>query len=491
RHDGARYHGAARHDRPPRHPPRIPPRGRRGAPRGTVAARHALLVSRRLVRVLERADPRRSARAHPRGVRRAGRLLRAGGNRAVRRARPRRGGGVLGRRPLPAARARLGLPRSRADLVGAARAGRRPGPAGHAARVSHHRAAAVDRHGLAGADRHGAGEYGELSLVADYNNNAGIGSSSSTPFNSVDLWLKAEYLPTPRVGVSYQVASSAWKRSPSDVAGLTDHFEYKRRDGIFRLFAAAREDGLGPRLDLTFVTTTAAADSAVIGRSLSQGALAVGSSWGHGHVRVTFRSQDEDRPWQIEGSAAWIPLRPFTLAAGARHARYGNSRSGERLHLAAGLALPLGLTLHGDVAWANDLGAPALASDSAQRTTDVSGAVRWDRHRVTLEVGLARRDAFVPLGHPAGLRPLGGLGPTQATRYLTVHGALEPLPGLHLAGWYFDPYVSGGNDFEPPYHARVSATFYSKFWRVYKSGVFALRGEIAMESWSRGTAGVD
>ena len=97
----------------------------------------------------------------------------------------------------------------------------------------------------------------------------------------------------------------------------------------------------------------------------------------------------------------------------------------------------------------------------------------------------------MPLGHPAGLRRLGGLGPTQATRYLTVHAALQPLPGVHLAGWYFDPYVSSGNDFEPPYHARVSATFYSKFWRVYKSGIFALRGEIAMDSWSRGTAGLD
>src|SRR2546430_12428510 len=46
-------------------------------------------------------------------------------------------------------------------------------------------------------------------------------------------------------------------------------------------------------------------------------------------------------------------------------------------------------------------------------------------------------------------------------------------------------------DFEPPYHARLSATFYTKFWRVYRSGIFALRLELAAESWSRGTAGVD
>ncbi|PYP09243.1 MAG: hypothetical protein DMD56_11185, partial [Gemmatimonadetes bacterium] len=37
----------------------------------------------------------------------------------------------------------------------------------------------------------------------------------------------------------------------------------------------------------------------------------------------------------------------------------------------------------------------------------------------------------------------------------------------------------------------LSLTFYSKFWRVYRSGIFGLRGELAMDSWSRGTAGLD
>src|SRR3989454_6167847 len=84
-----------------------------------------------------------------------------------------------------------------------------------------------------------------LSLVADYNNNDGIVGSSSTAFNSVDLWLKAEYLPSPRVGASYQIASSSWKRSGSDVAGLTDPFDFQRRDGVFWLFLAPRGRRLG------------------------------------------------------------------------------------------------------------------------------------------------------------------------------------------------------------------------------------------------------
>lgn len=49
--------------------------------------------------------------------------------------------------------------------------------------------------------------------------------------------------------------------------------------------------------------------------------------------------------------------------------------------------------------------------------------------------------------------------------------------------------VDSSDDFEPPRHARYAATFFSKFWRVYRSGVFALRAEVAAESWSGGLGG--
>ena len=329
-----------------------------------------------------------------------------------------------------------------------------------------------------------------LSLVADYNNNDGFGNSSS-PFSSVDLWLNAEYLASPRFGASYQILSSSWHRSPSDAAGSTDDFRYQRRDGILRVFAAARDDGLGPRAQLTFATASATRDTAVVDRWLSQGVIDLGNRWTRGEVGLALRTADAARAWQVEGSAAWMPLPGLTLAGDGRRAAYSRGRSGNRAHLAAGLALPLGVSLHGDVAWAHDLQAPVDSNDLGQRTVDLAGAVRWDRPRVSLEVGGAVRDSFLPLGRPAGLKPIAALGPAQRARYVTMHGAVQLLPGLHLAGWYFDPLVETGQDFEPPLHARMSLTFYSKFWRVYRSGVFALRGELALESWSRGTAGFD
>jgi len=81
-----------------------------------------------------------------------------------------------------------------------------------------------------------------------------------------------------------------------------------------------------------------------------------------------------------------------------------------------------------------------------------------------------------------------GLHPTPLTDFIAGHASLRVLPGFTLSGWYFDAVVGGG-DFEPPHHARMAATFHSKFWRVFKSGIFALQAEVAMESWSRWALG--
>jgi len=332
-----------------------------------------------------------------------------------------------------------------------------------------------------------------LSLVADYNNNDGIEGTSSTPFNSVDLWVKAEYVPSARFGASYQTLSSRWHRSAGH---LTADWNPQRRDGIFRVFAAARDDGVGLRAQATFATTSVTRDGALPDRSLSQGTLEVTNDWSRAHIGLALRRLDAARPWQLEGTGAWSPFPGLTLAGDARHAEYSRGRSGNRAHLAAGLILPAGLSLHGDLAWAHDLQAPLDSSDLGQRTVDASGAVRWDRSWITLELGGATRDPFAPIGFPVAIAAIDSSGPlrlspTQRTRYFTAHGAVRLLPGFTLSGWYFDPLVRGGNDFEPPYHGRLSLTFYSKFWRVYRSGIFALRGEWAIDSWSRGTAGLD
>ena len=325
-----------------------------------------------------------------------------------------------------------------------------------------------------------------LSLVADWSDITSPADSAGTPFHDVDLWIKAEYVPSTRVGISYQTLSSDWNRTGrASPLPVVDAVHSKGVDQLLRFFLATRADGFGPRLDLTLASATVSRDT-VGNHSLSQANLELSTLWPRASVALVARVEDNRSPLILEGRAAWIPFHPITLSADARHATYALNRRGDRAHLAAGIAFPLGFSVHGDIAWAKDLQAPTLSDDSVQRTTDLSGALRWERSWTTLEVGGARRDAFVPSPEFAtGLRTVTQLGVTPATSYITAHGGVRLFPGLQIAGWYFDP-VRGGGAYEPPRYARYALTFYSKFWRVYRSGIFALRAEAAVESWSGG-----
>lgn len=331
-----------------------------------------------------------------------------------------------------------------------------------------------------------------LSLAGDDNRHEGLGSSSTTDFRSFDLWLKAEYVPSPRWGVAYQLLTSTWRRDSA--SGIVERRELERRDHVVRAFAARRDDELGTRAELVLAWTTADPGDPAIGRStMAQQALTVGHRWPRAQVWIAGRLAGERRPFEAEASAAWTPLRFVTLAADARHSVFRADRTGQRVALRAGLALPLGLSAHGVAVWTETPAAAWIETDFAQETIDVEGAVRWSLSWATLEAGLGRRDPFAPTGVPDGLRSLTGLGPSLATRYVRAFGSVRPpfVAGVQLAGSYFHALDGPAADFEPPHHARLSAAFQSKFWRVFRSGIFTLRGELAAESWSQGLGGVE
>lgn len=330
-----------------------------------------------------------------------------------------------------------------------------------------------------------------LALVADWNAINDDASTSTTAFNSVDLWLKGEYIPpSGRVGVSYQALSSTWDRSAR--IDVVDRWRFKRQDGLLRAFVATRGDGLGWRVEAALQRTTVSRDTALATRSGSLGQLAVRQTWRRASVAVIGRVSDFRPHGTLEVQGGWTPVAPLTLAADSRIASYADRRTSRRAHAGAGLSLPLGLSLHGDVAATRDVPAPAIASGGTQWAMDLSGGVRWESRFAMVEVGGVRRDPWQPLGFPSGLSgrdSITGFGMTPHSNYLQVTASVRPLPGLTLSGWYFDP-IKGGGEFEPPRHARFSATFFSRFWRVYRSGIFALRGEFAVESWSTGLGGV-
>lgn len=343
----------------------------------------------------------------------------------------------------------------------------------------------------AGYSRRARSGFG-VSVVADWNSigNAAIGGTTTT-FGSSDLWLKAEYAPDDgRVGLSFQISSSSWHRNPA-ADGRVDGWRQDRRERLLRFFVAQRSDGLGLRLSGILGTSAVSHDTLVDARAVSGASLEVSQTWSRANVTGSARFGAAGLPTHFEARAGWMPLRVLTLAATARQTSYTGNRTGSRAYLTAGLTLPWGFSARAEAGWQRDVQAALVRTDALQSATDIAGWVRFDHRRLVIEVGRGRRDAFQPLGFAAGIKTVDSLHPTPLTEFVAAHASIRPLPGLELSGWYFDPQVGGG-DFEPPHHARISATFYSKFWRVFRSGIFALRGEVAIESWSRwGLGGID
>jgi hypothetical protein len=323
--------------------------------------------------------------------------------------------------------------------------------------------------------RSGAG----LSLVGEWQDINGAPNSSSSEFDEVELWINLEYARSPRFGASAQMLRADWHRDAE--TGRVDRWNQVRRDALVRVFYSPSGTDLGSRFTLSLASTGASADSAVSTRDLTQAQLEGVFAWPQAHARLAARSASRWRPLEIEASASLFVLSRLAVSGDARFTRYSDERDGSRVGALAALQLPLGFSLRGEAVRARDLQAPVLSADTIQEMTDVAWAARWDRPFITLEIGGGRREAFSPEGRPGGLFGITALGRSPDTDYLRAYVALRPFSWVTLAGWYYDP-ISGG-DFEPPYHSRLSATFLSRFWRVFKSGVFVLRGEVAVESW--------
>lgn len=243
------------------------------------------------------------------------------------------------------------------------------------------------------------------------------------------------------------------------------------------------------RAQAAFASSRVSGDTALLhGRSLNQGSFDLSENTARANLDLTTTLSSGLWPLRLEGRVSWMPLSWITLAADGRHSAYRGGRHGSRAHGAAGITLPLGFSLRGDAAWTHDLQAPALTQDGGYRTIDMSGALRWESRLASLEFGGARLDPFQPIGFAGGFPTVTGLSRTPQTVVATFQASVHPYPGFTLSGWYYQP-RQGGGDFTPPNHARYSLTFDSKFWRVFRSGIFQLRAEYAAESWSRSPLG--
>ena len=329
-------------------------------------------------------------------------------------------------------------------------------------------------------------------LAADYLNSP-TASGSSSAYSNTQFWLQGSYIPTPRIGLQYQVVRSAPDRRPfvaaDPVLGDTigPGFDARRTDAQLRASWRATEEGTGPRIDLLYGRT--GWDGAGIEQRISQvgGALAyrtptmsLGASAFH---RTRWTALD------LRGTLGWNPVPAVTARAEAVHQRHYGGRNSDFVALSAGLQPMRGLALTGSARIGNVVTAPAITADTAQEISDYEAAIGWERERLGVRLAFSRTAAFSPLGY-AEFPGVAALGSIPEVEWVTAQVRLAPLRWITLDGWYSDP-RDVTPDGIPPSHSMTAVTLRSKFLRQFPSGIFDLKLRLSVESWGTGVIGRD
>jgi hypothetical protein len=331
-----------------------------------------------------------------------------------------------------------------------------------------------------------------FAVAGDYLNSP-TASGMSSNYSNNQFWLQGSYVPTPRIGLQYQLVRSSPNRRPfvaadplpNDTIGLG--FRATRTDAQFRASWRASEEGTGPRIDLLYGRTGWGGGG--LEQQINQvgGALAyrtptfsVGASGFH---RTRWTALD------LRGTMGWNPVPAVAASVEAVHQRHYGGRNSDYVGFSAGLQPVRGLSLTGSARVGEMVAAPAITSDTAQEISDYGAAIAWDRERLGVRLAFTHTAPFSPFGYSEFPR-IASIGPAPETDWVTASARLAPVRWITLEGWYSDP-REGTPEGIPPTHSMTAVTLRSKFLRQFPSGIFELKLRLSVESWGTGIIGRD
>jgi hypothetical protein len=331
-----------------------------------------------------------------------------------------------------------------------------------------------------------------FAVAGDYLNSP-TASGTSSDYSNNQFWLQGSYVPTPRIGLQYQLARTAPNRRPfvvadplpNDTIGLG--FRATRTDAQFRASWRASEEGAGPRVELLYGRT--GWNGAGIEQQVNQigGALthrtptfSVGASGFH---RTRWTALD------LRVTMGWNPVPAVAVSAEAVHQRHYGGHSSDHVAFSAGVQPIRGLSLTGSARVGEVVAAPAIPTDTAQEISDYGAAIAWERERLGVRLAFARTAPFSPFGYSEFPR-IASIGPAPEIDWLTASVRLAPVRWITLEGWYSDPREVTPEGI-PPTHSMTAVTLRSKFLRQFPSGIFDLKLRLSMESWGTGVIGRD
>ena len=365
----------------------------------------------------------------------------------------------------------------------------------------HDRAAPRTRIGLTSGDRSVARYLGSferrypsgigLGLAAEYLSvnppNGGSGGANST-----NAWIQLGYIPSPRIGMQFQLQVQDAVRdtlfagdAPAGTV-LSPGLTGTRSDAQFRLSYQRSTDGLGSRADIILGRT------AWSGEGIRHDVGRVGAvlarrqpTWSS---QLTVWHQTEWTPLDARLALGWAPSRRLSGAVEFISQQHDGDRSSSWGTARIGFRAPLGVTLSGVIRDGHRVQAPADASELAQRFTDVEATASIDTRRLSVEVGGARLDGWRPMAY-RNFPTIASLTPLESTDWVTARARFAANGWLTFESVYEHPIRGDQPDGTPPHHGLTTATIRSRFLRNFPSGIFEMKLQGMIESWSPGVIG--
>lgn len=333
-----------------------------------------------------------------------------------------------------------------------------------------------------------------VTAAADFVSTDGA-SGPSRSDQRVDLWLKGEWILDPSTGVSYQIRRQHLENDAVD--GIDQSVGVRSRIGNrtdfrFEFFKTSRRDGNGVRIDLGLFSSAWDDDSTVVD-SLNteqfQRSAFAGLGFNSRTMSASVRGRVADR-WldsELETRLAWVPVQGVMISGFGRRQEYPGDRVATRLEYS--LSLYKGpFSVVGAVNRSDIIEAPTLLSDTAVSVDDASLSIGFNSGLLSGSVRFLKRDGFQPSAFP--LVPiLFAFDSTVSTDFVEARATLRLASFFTVSGWYSHPKALIA--FQPPNHGRVDFTFKSRYWKRFRSGAFDLMLRVSLNSWSRGTAGLD
>lgn len=345
-----------------------------------------------------------------------------------------------------------------------------------------------------------------LAMAADYVGvdapNNGTGAANIT-----NGWLQASWLPSSRLAMQAQLLIQAPNRDlflnegESEVADTLDPgLEGNRQVSQFRISWGDQRNPLGLHLDGWAARSVWDSDSLRHDIGTYGAQLSYRRPTWSADLRALHHT--EWTPLDLRLALGWSPFTNTTVAVEGVRQDHDNDRQSEYATARLGFAVPRGsrlllgvrlpatVRLGGSASYGERVDVPAITDMSVASFADYEVMAGLDFGRFAVEGRVLSTDVWQPLPF-RNFANVAGFARQDRTEWLALKAHLAPTSWFSVASHYEHPMGGVTPDGVPPHHAWTTATVNSRFLRNFPSGIFRLKVQGVVESWSPGVIGRD